>query len=237
MERYGGQPGHPSFCNEKEWGDWDEYYHYTSTVLGKVANGFGYEVCDCSRPKDAEMDTIREYRTLHINFLDKKCGDAYLTPRLGSAEGKMRDFLTLSYHQIFRYPDPVTAGQDTLKYYENSYRQQPASLFIFNMGLHINHLGAEYNTTLSTILESGIGMKEKHNTHMMWKTTTNADDLRDSEIHLATLNNYTLYDVGKIVSNGDKQGLLFQWDSWHFLPFVYEQINDVLLNYLCKDSQ
>jgi hypothetical protein len=42
-------------------------------------------------------------------------------------------------------------------------------------------------------------------------------------------------DVRGLVSDAERQGLEFKWssDSVHFLPVVYEQMNDLLLNLLC----
>lgn len=64
LEPYGSQPGHPSICLEKEWENWDQFYHQTSAILQEAVAGCGNEICDCSyNPRD-----IREYRTLHLTF-------------------------------------------------------------------------------------------------------------------------------------------------------------------------
>lgn len=143
-------------------------------------------------------------------------------------------FVTLSYQQIRRNPDPLTAGLDALKYYEHSYRQQPPSLIIFNMGLHIGDLGATYKTIMSLILGQGGAIKQKHNTQLFFKTTTNRVDWRSDEIETALASNFTIYDIGKMALSELEQDLNLRVDGVHFLPFVYEQFTDVLLNYLCQ---
>ncbi len=42
-------------------------------------------------------------------------------------------------------------------------------------------------------------------------------------------------DVHAITEAAKDQRLRLQWDVMHFLPVVYEQMNDLLLNMLCDE--
>ena len=111
---------------------------------------------------------------------------------------------------------------------------------MFNMGHHAAHLpsGKVYNSTLSAILHSGEEIRQRHNTKLIWKTTTPHRNTasyihQEQELQLLKPFNFTTFDVGKVVSTGLKQGMDFYWDNLHLLPFVYQQFNDILLNHLC----
>ena len=108
------------------------------------------------------------------------------------------------------------------------------------MGHHAAHLpsGEVYNSTLSAILHSGEEIRQRHNTKLIWKTTTPHRNTasyihREQELQMLKPFNFTTFDVGKVVSTGLKQGMDFYWDNLHLLPFVYQQFNDILLNHLC----
>ena len=49
----------------------------------------------------SSLAEVREFRTLHLTF-----------PESCRAGHSKSDFLTVSYTQMFAYPDPQTAGQD-----------------------------------------------------------------------------------------------------------------------------
>ena len=42
-------------------------------------------------------------------------------------------------------------------------------------------------------------------------------------------------DAHAITESAKEQRLRLQWDVMHFLPIVYEQMNDLLLNMLCDE--
>jgi hypothetical protein len=43
-------------------------------------------------------------------------------------------------------------------------------------------------------------------------------------------------DLRAITRSAAEQRLCIEWDPVHFLPFVYEQFNDWLLNLLCDED-
>ena len=143
----------------------------------------------------------------------------------------------MSYQHMFRFPDPVRAGQDALRNYELSYRQQPPDLLLINVGLHIAHDPAEFNTTLAGLFNLAEIVAERHKTKLLWKTTTHGMDawpLRAKELDMLAAHSFPALDVNKMVASAAEQLLNFTWDGTHFLPVVYEQFNDVLLNHMCE---
>ena len=115
--------------------------------------------------------------------------------------------------------------------------RQPPDILVLNAGMHIAGVPA-YNETLASILRAGTAVQERHGTLLLWKSTTNGTNgpwmRRDKELQLAAAHGYAQYDVGKVALAAAQQHLHLSWDAiGHFLPFVYEQFNDVLLNHLC----
>ena len=235
-EPYGGVEGLPSLSMEMEWKDWHQFYHFSSAILGAAADGCATETCDCQRDKeDALLDMTREYRTLHLSF-PHKC-QVQRHPGIPTESIK---HVTVSYHQVFGRPDPTTAGTEGMRYYTDSFGQQPPDILVFNMGHHAAHLpsGKVYNSTLSAILHSGEEIRQRHNTKLLWKTTTPHRNTasyihQEQELQVIKAFNFTTFDVGKVVSAGLKQGMDFYWDDLHLLPFVYQQFNDILFTHLC----
>ena len=233
LEPYGGVPGYPSLCVESEWKDWDQYYHFSSAILGAAAQGCATEVCDCFRTPGMTLHQIREFRTLRLSFADS-------CRRKDGSRSQSDDFLTLSYQQMFAAPDPLTAGHDALHHLTLSYQRQPPDLLVLNAGLHLTGVqeGSAYNDTLAFILKLGTAVHQKHNTLLLWKSTTGGTAgpwvWRDEELQLAAAHGYGQYDVGRVALAAAQQHLKLTWDAiGHFLPLAYEQFNDVLLNHLC----
>ena len=224
MESYGGVSGIPSLCMEMEWKNWEQFYHFTSESLGAAVDGTSSEVCDCFRSVD--LAQTREFRTWRLNFP----GGCHTQP---SPEG----LLTVSYKQVFSYPDALSAGKLAWTYLEPSEQLTSPDLVILNMGLHLQHLGADHQAVLSEILASGVATRSKYNISVLWKTTTpHKEGLSPNhhlDISMAQRHGFATYDVGNVVFASKQQGLNFYWDNVHYLPFVYEQFNDILLNLLC----
>ena len=108
---------------------WEQYFHFTSAILGSSAEGCGTEICDCLRSVDKDLAKSREDRTFHLSFPDS-CKDKHVY----HAEIQDLDSLALSYQQVFCFPDPLRAGLNALQLYEHSYRQQPPDVLILIWG-------------------------------------------------------------------------------------------------------
>ena len=230
-ESYGGLPGYPSLCIESEWLDFPQYYHFSSASPGSPAQGCATEVCDCLRDNTKTFEQTRESRTLRLMFPEPCSKDRH------GSRSKSHDSLTLSYQQMFAEPDPQTAGQDALHDIELSYQHQRPDILVLNAGMHILGLPV-YKDTLAFLMQAGTAVRKKHGSLLLWKSSTNGTKgpwmYRNDELELATAHGYTQYDVGRVALAAAQQLLNLTWDGiGHFLPFVYEQFNDILLNHLC----
>lgn len=47
---------------------------------------------------------------------------------------------------------------------------------------------------------------------------------------------WQLFDARAITAQANKQHLNLFWNQLHFIPIVYEELNTVLLNTLCDES-
>lgn len=50
---------------------------------------------------------------------------------------------------------------------------------------------------------------------------------------MARFHSWDFYDGHAVTRAMMRTGLDGNWDNLHFLPFVYDQLNDVLLNGIC----
>lgn len=109
----------------------------------------------------------------------------------------------------------------------------------------LDHTSDPYRTAaLQSTIDMGATLAETLNrTELLWKTTTVAAD--DLEPLYAAINAntveaamkskaWTLYDVRSITEAAAHQGLDFMTDNLHFIPLMYEQFNDLLLNMVCS---
>lgn len=88
-------------------------------------------------------------------------------------------------------------------------------------------------------------------TKLVWKTTTSSnrrwpgldpawadcqDKISDVAVRVGKEEGWTIFDARSVTEASNKQNLGFYWDMHHFLPLVYDQLNDVLLNMACTED-
>ncbi len=167
------------------------------------------------------------------------------------------DMIRVSYQQIYDLPTFHQAGLHGLL---QALRHRlittgAPSTVVMNQGLWAYGSGdLDYDSdpyrksALESIIDMGATLVSKlSETELFWKTTTVSAD--DREPLYAIVNGiavdaaieskaWTLYDVRSITEAASRQGLDFMTDNLHFIPLMYEQFNDLLLNLLCdQDNQ
>ncbi|KAL3156426.1 hypothetical protein ABBQ38_000735 [Trebouxia sp. C0009 RCD-2024] len=242
MERYGGGSS-PSLCLEKEWDSWQHFYREGPTILSNATDAEAHEGCDCVK-SGWKQHKEREFRDFTLYGYNKETADDILDT--GS--------ITVSYAQVFATPTFETAGQLFLELYLEQlplrYQKLPDSV-VFNTGLW----GLPAVALLSPvqqlaiflgIAKIGTQFHQKRNPHtrLIWKTiTVSAQNEAEPDMEnlneagskaFATDGNWDIMDARIITQAAKNQGLNLYWDQMHFLPFVYEELNDVLLNMLCS---
>jgi len=109
MDPYGHSREGPSLCMEKEWKNWDQFFHFSSATLSAATNGCGTEICDCSRVENAiDLLDTREYRSFLLSF-PGECEKRFPERETG------KHSLQLLYHQVFGPPNAVKAGTEALQ--------------------------------------------------------------------------------------------------------------------------
>ncbi|KAK9845627.1 hypothetical protein WJX84_001488 [Apatococcus fuscideae] len=209
---YGANPQSPSMSMYWEWGDWAKFYQGSQDKLAQAVEA---TVKETSEP----------------------------APEL----------IRVSYEQIYDLPTFHQAGLHGLiqALRHRQLTTGPPSAVIMNQGLwaygsgDLDHTSDPYRTAaLQSTIDMGATLAETLNrTKLLWKTTTVAAD--DLEPLYAAINAntveaamkskaWTLYDVRSITEAAAHQGLDFMTDNLHFIPLMYEQFNDLLLNMVCN---
>lgn len=127
----------------------------------------------------------------------------------------------------------------------------PPSTVIMNQGIwaygsgDLDHTSDPYRqAALQSIIDLGATLVANLNsTELLWKTTTVAVDdreplyaiINDNTVEAAVASKgWSVYDVRSITEAAIRQGLDFMTDNLHFIPLMYEQFNDLLLNLVCN---
>ncbi len=246
MWRYGQGPEH-CLALEGEWNSWSTFYREGNARIANATDGIAEEICDCYRADNGNWaienreGKIRENREFTLHHF----------PLNGMTEHPVK--LHVSYFQVMDRPTFEQGGLNALvralKHVGHP-RAAPDAI-IMNQGLW-----AMFTDTITETLEdhfrtiiltgSNLAAHQKA-THLFWKTTTTTLGSIAPEDKLEALNQDVLrileeaplwsrLDARQITQDALNQKLdLYGPGDWiHPLPLVYEQINDLFLNFVCS---
>jgi len=245
MQRY-ADDGKPSLALEYTWPSWAEFYTNSSQQLQQdTSDSTATETCDCHRVPGEPFQMVREFRKL--------------TVEVGSGQAQFN--VTLEYQQAFGEDHTRTHQlQQTMDRINRSLvdnNSTQAHLVIVNMGAWFptdKWRRDEYGVAAAMYQAffNAPSIQQRRaagKLSLIWKTTTAhaAEALPgpDRGIQwparpwmwmldsMAGSFGWDVLDAYAVTRATGRTGVQGYWDQWHFQPFVYDQLNDVLLNGLC----
>ncbi|KAK9818812.1 hypothetical protein WJX74_004498 [Apatococcus lobatus] len=245
---YGDAPGSPSMSMYWEWGDWSSFYQGSQQKLAQAVDATAVEACRCRR-----SDTPQTFTQEHQAGRIKEDREFILVASPNNASDRPGETIRISYEQVYDLPTFHQAGLHGL-IQSLRHRQLltgPPSTVIMNQGIwaygsgDLDHTSDPYRqTALQSIIDMGDTLVSSlSNTELLWKTTSVAVDDREPLFAIINANtvtaaekskHWTVYNVRSISEAAIRQGLDFMTDNLHFIPLIYEQFNDLLLNMMCN---
>lgn len=233
IQRYSDDNG-TSLTNEHTWPSWPEFYSKGSQQLHVNSSTVtSTESCDCYRVPN---EPIREFRTLIIHS--------------GHAQR-----IRIEYQQAFGQDGAKTSlVEDTLRGMRESIANNTdvqMHYIMANMGawVQVGQFEPSNLTLFMSIHQQVFNApnillhRSQQRLQLIWKTTTHRDDEASyaqsgrgwmySLDGLARFWRWHILDAFSMTQRMSNLGIASMWDRLHFEPFVYDQLNDVLLNGIC----
>lgn len=248
MERY-ANASQPSLDVEFEWNNFTEYFQGGSTLLSDVVDGEGEEICDCKRGVDWYIDLYEGKIWENRNFALHK----YTIDGHKFIDSKLR----VSYFSASDFPDLEHSALHAItRALRHRHHGEPSpDVVLLNVGLWAwssrffvpNPMSLRY--LVEDLLETGKALAKnlmtRHPVQLFWKSTTPLREWtsKDGEIEameedareIAKASQlWKVLDIRAIAGAALKQKLDIYVDKSHFIPVVYEQFNDLLLNHICE---
>ena len=238
-ERYGDDPASPSIVMERQWGSWESYYANGSAALQQATNAQAREVCEFDRPKKVENRDLTVW--------DFAAGGGGVARRAENAVRMTEHYITSAIKQG-SLEGLLRALQD----------RNSSNAVVYNVGMWLLWKMAKEREALPSVFRSVFQIAvDKARAlpampRLLWKDMTNTQhdffpnpnaykDVTTAQFHELTLEAaatqpaWEVYDVRAVTMAALEQKLSFYWDNAHFIPVVYEQFNDLLLNMLCDE--
>lgn len=221
-----------SLTNEKTWPSWPVFYSAGSQLLHvNTSNLTSTESCDCHRVPN---ELIREFRTLTTQAGQSKMRVEYKQAfgQGGSQTGLMEDTLRgmregIGNHTgLGRHVLVVNLGAWFPAWHWNQSQLTSNPVAVYQ---HVFNAPDILQRRLTGQLQ------------LVWKTTTARAD-ENSYMHrpwmylldgMAKFYGWDTMDAFGVTQPMLKLGMNSWWDALHFEAFVYDQLNDVLLNGIC----
>jgi len=240
MQRYGDDPNRPSLVIEKLWANFSQYYTEGSQQMTWEDDaGSAEEHCHCFRLK--WFAGSYEHRLLTIKVKEVNGKPSPATVRV-------------LYNQTFGIKKGVAADTAEAVHWNLADNPKPADILVVNLGHWMHHglkdklhnytdAAAAYEPIFAAATDDS-----RKKTQFIWRTTTHARQPPMIHLHsmsnwnpvwhrmvnsMARLHRWEFYDGHAVTRSMMRSGLDGHWDNLHFLPFVYDQLNDVLLNGIC----
>jgi hypothetical protein len=239
-QRYADDPAKPSLVIEKLWGNFSHYYKAGSQQMTWHDDaGSSSEHCHCFRLK--WFAGSYEHRLLTINMTQ-------------SGGKRFPATVRIIYNQTFGIKKGVAADTAEAVQWNLGDNPKPADFIVVNLGHWMHHgmkdkfsnytsAAAAYEPIFAASTDD-----TRKKTRFVWRTTTHARTPPFVPTHslsnwnpiwhrmvnnMARLHRWEYHDGHAVTRSMMRAKLDGNWDNLHFLPFVYDQLNDVLLNGLC----
>ncbi len=232
---------YPHLEVEGEWSSWKSFHLGSSLRFGCE------EICDCYRD-NSEIDATKENRHYHNMRLNLSVDAYFWTPERnlnGNIAPKTSDFSKLcsdwhAYSDSFaNYASHSNYSYNILDFLNFVVRDLQPDYLIINQGFW--SFPRLRDTSDTSYLRQFVSLAKSVAKRVIWKTTTARCDINDAGMDnpwmVTTLNNLGVeifdayiftHDVAKL--NSDKFHIC--WDGVHYFPFVYRELNKMLLDFI-----
>ena len=234
----GGQPGRPSPVVQPEHGTWTDFYRSLDDAYG------GRQHCTCFRNDSVTVERFHFYDAasdVAVRFFYYPL-ESSLRVGLSEAAEEWRwngsSRLRYTYTAHSHEPRFCASSDHASCWYPPSVPFRPASALLANVGIWERPLtrNASYFRSISRALPSGLPLRA------IWRLGTPRQDGGEmaagaNEAQLRAFGDASRWQVLDGFSLVNQSGARrAHWDLWHFRPYVYEQLNAVLLNMLCDEQ-
>eukprot|EP00195_Chlamydomonas_chlamydogama_P008780 CAMPEP_0202895962 /NCGR_PEP_ID=MMETSP1392-20130828/5062_1 /ASSEMBLY_ACC=CAM_ASM_000868 /TAXON_ID=225041 /ORGANISM="Chlamydomonas chlamydogama, Strain SAG 11-48b" /LENGTH=419 /DNA_ID=CAMNT_0049581159 /DNA_START=35 /DNA_END=1294 /DNA_ORIENTATION=+ len=240
LDPYADNRQYPSLVHEHQWAEWGDYWQELGRVLSCPVGGVAMETCSCRRNKTMSFTEIVEHHDFHLRY------------QIQTPEGFGEVPLRLISYMAMKNPN----YEDNLKQsIESMLRQHRPTVLVVNGGIWYDYyplftLEGEprpldmFLKVHEGLLQLGASIKGELGleTVLVWKTTTSSSSLneanwdvaQDAMIPIAKKWGWEVLDVRSITAAARKQELKVYIDGYHFLPFMYQEFNDLLMYQICR---
>jgi hypothetical protein len=249
MQRYGTDGINRTLAHEMTWANFTIFYSEGSKLLQRHSAAINVtEACDCYRIR---LDhNVREDRTLTV--------DALIPAAPGQAANRssalVASQLKVGYRQAFGMKTNVL--NETMAAIQRAAQDNSTaeSIMLVNLGHWFNRgmadnpntyraVAAVYEPLFATAAATAAAGRGK--AQIIWKSTTSFGNPRLAKeppaqydwhsllTSMARHYRWTVMDAFGVTLSMTTSGVYGFWDALHYHAFVYDQLNDVLLNGLC----
>jgi len=229
--------------NEHQFRDWKSYYTHTNALVS-VQNRT-HELCDCFRPRDFRAHKTRENRFLYFDdddhlhlayflvFKGPTTGHFGFPPfvagRAGDAPLAAADFVPPCAVGECSQAVDWSAGEDVHFVRSVLVQLRPSDVF-FSSGWRRQNAADRAATREALLLLHNLS-----DSRVYFKTSTvERVDVQPAE---APIDDVLTYDADALTraTLALMPDIEVFWDSFHFQPWVYEELNQVMLNQVCRE--
>ena len=229
-EKFGSVPDRPSPLIETEWPSWTAFFD------GAL------DTCSCSR-NSSEQDDWYERRHYHGHHVTLRSSFFPIIPSMEAGFSEIIDEWTTPNRTRYSYTahinkpqmcNSTTSSQHPSCDYSDQWN--PTTVLIANTGLWRN----EHTGSPNYFLPIKTAPLSPHLRRAFWRTTTprrNGNEMHpgSNEVQRSVFgqgdSKWELLDLFKMFAAlGAREAY---WDGFHFLPFLYQEMNIYLLNVLC----
>lgn len=136
----------------------------------------------------------------------------------------------------------LSQGEDRIVERIHAVMRHDTDILFANHGAWSDEQNVTTHTALwGRVFEATRKLKAQYGykTHLVWRTTFHKKPLEEWMVDLssrlalcARQHGWHVFDLRKVTSAGTVGALPYHWDDFHVLPFMNDQINDVVLNLL-----
>ena len=232
---------HPSLEVEGEWRSWKSFH------LGGFLRFGCEEICDCYRD-NAENGPWKENRHYYNVWLNLSI-DVYLWLPEKNIRGNSAPNAS-EYHKLCsdwrsylnylsEYSPESEYTYNILDFFDKELKKLKPDVLVVNQGFW--SLPSLRDTADTTYMKKFVSLAKGVSSRVVWKTTTSRCGINDTGIDTPTFRDslrslgveiFDAFMITKDVAKLNSNVLRVCWDTLHYYPFVYRELNKMFLDFI-----